>query len=100
MSKLKKIESLNVVGYKWFQKSYGNTYNVVQFWINGEYHYLEFSYGYGEFYLQRITEFLIKNGYIDSKLERKALWSICNELNIKFTYKAIDVERKKDLPKS
>lgn len=46
--------SIHIEGRRWFQKTYGQTYNTVRIFKDGkQVAYLPIEYGYGEFYLQR-----------------------------------------------
>lgn len=59
-----KSMNIHISGRRWFQRTYGNTYNSVTIYRNGEQiAYLPRSYGYGEYYLQRAIEWLGDNGY-------------------------------------
>jgi len=85
----RKIQSITIIGRKWFDKVNGNTYNTAIILVNGEpVGKTEYQYGYGDFYEQAATELLEKNGYI--KLEHyenggnEMLWSYCDKHNIAY----------------
>ena len=89
---MKEIKSLKIIGKRWFQKSYGNTYHTVKIIINDDIELTQgFTYGYEEAYLQTAKELLIKNGYINKTNE--PLWRLfpnCENF-------VIDVNTKKEL---
>jgi hypothetical protein len=96
-----------VEGYRWFQKTYGNTYNVVEITDlkNGErIAYLPFDYGYGDYYRQRALEWLAENNYLPEKYKGKKsnglleAYAYERENNYPIIYRVFDVDRKKDLP--
>ncbi len=97
-----KPQSIIIIGRKWFQKTYGNTYHTATVIVDGKVvHRVPFSYGYDRMYLQNATEWLQKNGYIN--LEQypsgvyQPLWQYCQDNNINLEYHAVDVSRKGDL---
>lgn len=91
------IKRIHVVGRRWFQKTYGNTYNTVRYNINdGEWIELPRTYGYGDYYIQRVQEDLVKKGLLPKK-ELSALWSVCDDMGIKLITTVHDVPRQRDL---
>jgi hypothetical protein len=96
------VKTITVFGRRWFQKSYGNTYNTVSVMVNGETVVnLDKHYGYGDFYLQRAGQWLDDNGYIKPEHYQHGgitpLWQYCRDNNIHFEYHVTDVSREKDL---
>lgn len=90
------MKTLIVNGRRWFQKTYGNTYNTVEIIVNGEsVAQLPKEYGYGEHYLQRAKNWLHENGYLDGI--KQPLWIHCEDNNIQFNYFVNDVSRERDL---
>jgi len=96
------MQTITVIGKRWFQRTYGNTYNSVHILIDGkQVEYLPFGYGYGEYYLQRAASWLEANGYLT--LEKyssgitESLWQACERLGIECNYWAEDVSHKRDL---
>ena len=86
----KKIDSLQIIGKRWFQKSYGNTYHSVKVYVNNEILIKEICYGYGNQYLQTALELLKQAGYnINTFSDLRSIEG--------FTENATDVKRKKDL---
>lgn len=90
------IKSIQVIGRRWFQRTYGNTYNTVEIKVDGnQVAYLPFEYGYGEYYMQRAEEWLIKNGYVEDGTNH--LRYRLEDLGVNLDYFSIDVDRKRDL---
>jgi hypothetical protein len=61
------IKTLSIHGKHWFDKVNGNSYNsvqvVVNFGLKNEFYFcLPFSYGYGDYYIQRTIEELVRLG--------------------------------------
>lgn len=67
-AKVKKLllgPKIHIHGLRWFQKTYGNTYNQVKIYLDDELAaFLPEEYGYGEYYLQRAWEWLMAHGYV------------------------------------
>jgi hypothetical protein len=103
LTKRKKIKTITVVGKRWFQKTYGNTYFSAVGIIDGEVvTSIPFEYGYDEMYLQQTTRDMVKKGLLPGIEEyehggTESLWRYCDKHNIKLNYSASDVARKKDL---
>jgi len=96
------MKSLVIVGKRWFQKTYGNTYHTVRIIVDGKcVQNVGRTYGYGTQYEQTAAAWLEENGYI--KLTRygnggsEALWQCMERMKVSYHSEAIDVERKKDL---
>ena len=86
----KKANTLNIVGRRWFQKTYGNTYHAVKVYVNNEILVKDFSYGYGSQYLQTAIDLLKSAGYnINTFSDLRSIEG--------FTESVTDVKRKKDL---
>jgi len=99
---MKKINSITILGRRWFQQSGGNTYFSSQILVNGKLiHVIPFQYGYDNHYLQASFEWLDQNGwtyrekYQNSSSESP--WRYCKDKGIELHYSATDVQRKKDL---
>lgn len=78
-----------VIGKRWFDKTYGNTYCSSRVYINGELSFkVPWTYGYGNYYEQKALEELEKRGLI--KIGKyyngvsKSRWDYFIENNIKF----------------
>lgn len=101
---MKKIESLEIYGKRWFQKSCGNTYHSVTVYVNDEILRCAFSYGYGSQYLVTACDLLIKAGYevqtyYSDGTKKDSYCSLLDIIrnNNDFFEKVVDVKRKKDL---
>lgn len=91
-----KPKSIAIVGRRWFQRTYGNTYHSCEIIVDGEtVHNIDFAYGYGQMYAQNAGQWLEENGYIDG--EHFPLSIYCRENGIDLIDRVTDVERKKDL---
>lgn len=89
---MKKINTLEVIGRRWFQKSYGNTYHTTTVIVNGEELKSDIEYGYGNAYLQTAVDLLSANGYEVPSDNLEAFRMVCE-----YPHNAKDVDRKKDL---
>ncbi len=86
---MKKIKSLAIHGKRWFQKTYGNNYHSVLVVVNDEKLVCQYTYGYGEAYLDTAYNLMRENGYdVPDKhsLRQKIDYITCD-----------DVSRKRDL---
>ena len=105
------VKTITVLGRRWFQRSYGNTYftaHVVVTGINeqGEdcvhRHNMPKEYGGGLYYEQAATEWLQAAGYLPGIEEyanggMESLWRYCQRMNIELIAQAEDVSRMRDL---
>jgi len=97
--RLKKGDKVEMVGKRWFQRSYGNTYHTVKVYVNdkliGE---TENShYGYDEQFLQTGLDILFKHYLPPYKWNgSRPAWTLKN-YGIKFDYDYTDVARERDL---
>lgn len=89
---LKQIEELEIIGRRWFQQSYGNTYHTTTVIVNGEELKSDVTYGYDNHYLTTAAELLKANGY-DIPNDNGEAYAMM----IKFNHNVTDVKRKKDL---
>ena len=99
---MKTHTGLHIEGRRWFQKTYGNTYNSVQIFRDGELIAdLPMAYGYGDYYLQRAHEWLGANGYPElAEKHENGMPKHCTTIWLRehgASYSVIDVERKRDL---
>lgn len=97
-----KINSITVIGRKWFDSRAGNTYFTAAILINGlEVHRLPYEYGYADQYLQSAFEWLDAAGhtsrerYVHGGHETPRDYCTCQ--GIALHYEAADVKRKRDL---
>lgn len=95
--------SYHIEGRRWFQRTYGNTYNSVTIYKDGvEVAYLPMEYGYGDYYLQRACEWLMENGHPEMKEKHSnGVYAKHNTVYLRETlgasWSVCDVQRKKDL---
>lgn len=97
-------KSVTIIGRRWFQKSYGNTYNTASIYVDGKLlHKTLKHYGYGEHYLTVAEEWLEANGYMPDREHHsngsaEPSWQYFrNKHHLEFHYESIDVSREKDL---
>ena len=89
--------SVYVSGRRWFDRTYGNTYFSATGRVNGKLvHQIDFEYGYGDHYLYRMVEDLIKAGHLPP-LDGDALWQWSEKHFINLESEVADVSRKRDL---
>jgi hypothetical protein len=96
------MKSLVIIGRRWFQKTFGNTYHTATIIVDGKcVCHLDRHYGYGNQYEQTAQEWLQANGYIKPKKYShggsEPLWQYCKRKGISLHSEAIDVGRKQDL---
>ena len=101
MKKLKKGDTITILGKRWFEKVNGNTYHSVKVWVNGNLiDQIDFDYGYGSMYSQNAQSLLEK--HYNLGLEKypnggsESLWHLKDQ-GINIIDNVVDVERKKDL---
>jgi hypothetical protein len=98
MANSKKVESIMVLGKRWFQRSYGNTYHRVEVYVNGESIGIsKVTYGYGEQYIQTAMAMLKEKGYLKSMPEQMPLWKYCKEKGIDCSIQYKDVKTEREL---
>lgn len=97
------MRSLTVIGRRWFQKLYGNTYHTAQIIVDGEIvHTTPAMYGYGNHYEQSAAKALEISGHVELEQRQKgiapeSLFSWCDRNGVAYEAIAIDVDRKRDL---
>jgi hypothetical protein len=98
-ARIRKGDSITVIGKRWFDRGPGNTYHSVQVLVNGEIvHENHFEYGYDDAYITTAMRWLAKNysfprGF-DS--ERSPLWQL-RDRGIMIVTSVADVTKRKDL---
>lgn len=93
----KNVRDIAIIGRRWFQKSYGNTYHTVQVLVNGvEVFQSPKSYGYGEHYLQTARDWLVSNGVI-GECNHMRIYCEDEGRNIAYSASVHDVRRERDL---
>ena len=95
---------ISIVGRRWFQKTYGNTYHTAQIAVSyaGTTRHIHTAreYGYGDSYMQTAQEVLAKliaENEIPVPAPTYPLTIWARENGIDLHYQAIDVARQKDL---
>jgi hypothetical protein len=99
---LPKIESIQLIGRRWFRKSAGHTLTTVVICVNGEQvTKIGPTCGYGDYFEQMAVEWLVENGYLP--LEKRAmggyepLWQAAKRLGFTLSRDVFDVARERDL---
>ena len=97
-----KIDTITVVGRRWFNRGPGNTYHSAEIYVNGKLvHRIPFAYGYDRMFEQNAQEWLEKNGYIDPKHYAhggsEPMWQLAKDRGFTYSATVSDVSRKKDL---
>lgn len=97
-----KVQSITLIGRRWFSLTHGNTYHSADILVNGALvHNTGIHYGYGSHWTEGTCyDWLKANGYLPSHNGRQALWAICQDEKIVLHESVTDVTRKKDLYKS
>ena len=96
-------KSVHVVGRRWFQKSYGNTYFTADIYVDGELvHTLPKQYGYGDHYADMAYTWLEENNRAPMRIRHpnggvQPAWQVAQDYGFEFTYFAHDVRRERDL---
>ncbi len=95
----KKIRSITVIGRRWRDRKFGNTYHTATIFVNDEeVGRVPFSYGGDSMYEQSASEWLQANGYLpDLGRKNVPLRIRAESLGIKLVRDVSDVARKKDL---
>ena len=97
------IQSIDVEGILWRDKTMGNTYHIVRAIINDKYSVTvdEMTYGYGSSYVDTIAKELEKRGIIaletNQNGSKEVLWRYCKRNNITKTENDKVASLKKDL---
>jgi len=99
------IKEIKVIGRRWFQSTYGNTYHSVEIYINGNFVYkVPFNYGYDSQFQSTALNYLIKEVFskqLNTKIKSNkyaCLYTVCEDIiKCKFDSIVYDVNRKKDL---
>jgi len=98
------IKSVTILGRRWFQKTYGNTYFSAIALVNGkEVASIDFQYGYGSYYEQAMADKLEDLGYMPDRNHHEngsseSAWSYFRDKHgVEWHSEAVDVQRKKDL---
>lgn len=102
--KTPKMKTLTIIGRRWFQKTYGNTYHTVVAIVNGKQLVnTDRQYGYGEQYISTAVEELEKLGYLADRKKyahggfAENLRQYCERKGITYVATCTEVARQKDL---
>ena len=91
-------KTITIIGRRWFQKTYGNTYHSAQIVVDGkEVEGIYFAYGYGDQYLHNAFRKLQALNLIPSVESSESPWYWAQQNGVSLTYTVTDVQRKKDL---
>ena len=100
----RKMSVVTLIGRRWFQRTYGNTYHSVAIYVDGKcVNTIPFAYGYGDQYEWNAWEWLEANGYAPGREHSKTSgwieppWCYCERMGIMYTRTVSDVARRKDL---
>lgn len=102
-AKRKYPKRIEIVGRRWFRKSYGNTYFTAKVYANDKLVVnIPMQYGYGDHYVDVAWGQLERMGIVPKRKVHasggsSAPWAEARDLGIKLKYHAIDVAREKDL---
>lgn len=95
---VKKGDNITIIGRRWFDRVNGNTYFSAVGVVNGEQVVnIDFEYGYGNHYEDRIFAELQKAGYCPDAEKMESFWRYCERKGISKYVTHSDVNRKKDL---
>lgn len=90
--------SILILGRRWFDKTYGNTYHTAEIWVDGErVGKTEVAYGYGDQYITSGVEYLQEHDYLWSRDLHPYWRTIREEMGLAFDTPVVDVQRKGDL---
>ena len=90
------MKSITLLGKRWFQKSYGNTYHTVEVVVDGKtVFYSPETYGYDSQYEQTAKEWLESSGLAKGITYPIRIWA--EENGIEYTSRVSDVSRERDL---
>jgi|ERR1051325_1424784 hypothetical protein len=92
-------DEITIIGKRWFQKTYGNTYHSVRILVNGEeVAFNPFTYGYENHYLQTAGTMLQELYDLPNSIDTQYFHVYrLQDAGMKLNVQVSDVERKKDL---
>jgi hypothetical protein len=97
MSKIK-INSIVLVGRRWFNRTKGHTYHSVEIIVDGKHvSRIPYCQGYGEQYEWNAFAWLEANGYLPGREHNEPPFSYCQRHCINYTKTVTEVQRKQDL---
>ena len=90
------MKTLTIIGCRWFEKTYGNTYCSAEIIADGEnLGHTGRHYGYDNHFLTVAGEFLERNKFIPPL--KTSLYWWCKDQGVELNYTAADVSREADL---
>lgn len=95
--------ALTIIGRRWFQKTYGNTYHTAQVILDGNTIGKTYKhYGYGDQYIDSAFALLESKGLIEPRTRHangshEAHWQWAERTGTTLECTAVDVPREKDL---
>ncbi len=95
-------KNITLIGRRWFQKSYGNTYCTCTVIVDGKtVHKTPEEYGYGSYYEQAGLEWLDANGHITRNRHANGAYENTSNYmtrhGVTYHAEASDVSRERDL---
>lgn len=92
------VQSIFLVGRRWFERTNGNTYHTVEIYVNDEFvHKIPMTYGYGDQYYWNGFAYVVDKYKLPAQGHPLSPSAFCREHNIKLNYTVSDVARKRDL---
>lgn len=94
----KKFNNVTIIGRRWLQKTYGNTYHTVMIYVDGKYIGKSIkTYGYGEGFIQTAFEMLKNFRIFPMNWDYGDFMSYMINHREKFVITCADVARERDL---
>lgn len=92
------VKTVTVIGRRWFDRTYGNTYFSAQILIDGvPVEGIDYEYGYGDQYAWEAIGKAEKAGLIPPREEGEPNWMWAERTGIALHCAVSDVSRKRDL---
>jgi len=96
----RKMRTLVLIGRRWFNRTFGNTYHSVEIIVDGkQIHKIDYAYGYGSQWEYNACVWLTDNKYLPGRETKvgESLWCYCERMGIEYVITCTDVPRKKNL---
>lgn len=97
-----RVQSITIIGRRWFHRTYGNTYHTAEIFVNGQrVHKTAEEYGYGDQYEETAMRWLEKFGYAKRReysnggQECTRIWA--ERVGVQLSRSVSDVSRERDL---
>lgn len=93
------VRYVEIIGRRWFQRTYGNTYHTAQVFFDGELvATVPRSYGYDSMYEQNAINALDRLGFMPGREPHEPGWRYFRDRHgCRYSSTAIDVQREKDM---